>query len=53
MSSNTEESSKRVGGEYGELRGASLDEARLTAFLESAVPEIQAPVVVKQFKFGQ
>ncbi|KAG8926681.1 hypothetical protein FRC00_002650, partial [Tulasnella sp. 408] len=53
MSHSTEQPSKRVGGEYGELRGASLDEARLTVFLESAVPEIQTPVVVKQFKFGQ
>ncbi|KAG8934852.1 hypothetical protein FRC01_014018 [Tulasnella sp. 417] len=53
MSNRTEQPSKRVGGEYGELRGATLDEPRLTAFLQSAVSGIQAPVVVKQFKFGQ
>ncbi|KIO22657.1 hypothetical protein M407DRAFT_79013 [Tulasnella calospora MUT 4182] len=53
MSNGTERLSNRVGGEYGELRGASLDESRLNAFLQSAVPAIQTPVAVKQFKFGQ
>ncbi|KAG8949392.1 hypothetical protein FRC04_008627 [Tulasnella sp. 424] len=53
MSTNPERSSARVGGEYGELRGANLDESRLNAFLKSAVPAIHTPVVVKQFKFGQ
>lgn len=50
MSTNPERSSGRVGGEYGELRGANLDEPRLNAFLKSVVPAIHTPVVVKQFK---
>lgn len=50
MSDASEKSSKRVGGEYGELRGASLDESRLNAYLQATVPTIHTPISVKQFK---
>ncbi|GJE91381.1 phosphotransferase family protein [Phanerochaete sordida] len=43
---------KKIGGEVGEVR-ASIDVAKLNAYIEAHVPAIKAPVTVKQFKFGQ
>ena len=40
---------KKIGGEYGDVR-ATIDLQKLNAYLESCVPEIAAPVTVKQFK---
>lgn len=43
-------SSGRIGGEYGEMRGSSLDAQKLNNFLTEKVPAIKVPVDVKQFK---
>ncbi|KAH9944587.1 kinase-like protein [Amylocystis lapponica] len=43
---------KQIGGEYGEVR-ASIDVAKLNAYLAEHVPVVRGPVDVKQFKFGQ
>jgi hypothetical protein len=40
---------KHIGGEFGEIR-ASIDTARLNAYLAQTVPRVRAPVAVKQFK---
>jgi len=40
---------KKIGGEYGDVR-ASIDVGKLNAYLEAHVPEVTAPVTVKQFK---
>jgi len=40
---------KKIGGEYGDVR-ASIDVEKLNAYLEAHVPEVTAPVTVKQFK---
>ncbi|CDO73966.1 hypothetical protein BN946_scf185043.g14 [Trametes cinnabarina] len=44
--------SKKIGGEYGEVR-ANIDGAKLNAYLVAHVPAVKAPVDIKQFKFGQ
>ena len=41
--------SKKVGGEYGEVR-ASIDVDKLNAYLGETAKEIKVPVQVKQFK---
>ncbi|KAF9647733.1 kinase-like protein [Thelephora ganbajun] len=43
---------EKVGGEYGDMR-AAINVEKLNAYLEAHVPEVSAPVTVKQFKFGQ
>ena len=45
----SEDTSKRIGGEYGAVR-AALDVDKLNAFLKTHVPAVAPPVVVKQFK---
>ena len=40
---------KKIGGEFGDVR-AAIDVEKLNAYLEVHVPEITAPVTVKQFK---
>jgi len=40
---------KKIGGEFGDVR-AAIDVERLNAYLEAHVPEITAPVTMKQFK---
>jgi len=47
--------SKKIGGEYGEIR-SELDVGKLNAWLESNEElrgRVKAPVVVKQFAYGQ
>ena len=39
----------KIGGEYGDVR-ATIDLRQLDAYLQARVPEITAPVTVKQFK---
>ncbi|KAI0061886.1 APH-domain-containing protein [Artomyces pyxidatus] len=51
MSSDSTQS-KKIGGEYGEIR-ANIDLVRLNAYIAESVPAVQGPVSVKQFKFGQ
>lgn len=43
------EQSKKIGGEYGKIR-ANIDVDRLNAYLSKHVPDVKAPVEVKQFK---
>ena len=40
---------QKIGGEYGGVRMA-IDVERLNVYLETHVPEVAAPVTVKQFK---
>ena len=40
---------KKIGGEYGDVR-AAIDLQKLNTYLEACVPEVAAPVTVKQFK---
>lgn len=40
---------QKIGGEVGEVR-ANIDVGNLNAYLEKHVPEVRAPVAVKQFK---
>ena len=40
---------RKIGGEYGDVR-AAIDVDKLNAYLKSYVPEVVAPVTVKQFK---
>lgn len=40
---------KKIGGEYGDVR-AAIDLQKLNVYLEARVPEITAPVTLKQFK---
>ena len=40
---------QKIGGEYGDVR-AVIDVEKLNAYLEAHVPEVTAPVTVKQFK---
>ena len=40
---------KRIGGEYGDVRGA-IDVEKLNAYLHAHVPEVAGPVTVQQFK---
>ena len=42
-------SSKKIGGEYGEVR-ANIDVPKLNVYLKESVKEVRAPVEVKQFK---
>ncbi|KZT21077.1 kinase-like protein [Neolentinus lepideus HHB14362 ss-1] len=49
---STPSSGKKIGGEYGAVR-ATIDVAKLNAYLTDKVPRVKAPVDVKQFKFGQ
>ena len=42
-------SSKKIGGEYGEVR-ANIDSGKLNAYLAAHVPAIATPVDIKQFK---
>ena len=42
-------SSKKIGGEYGEVR-ANIDVGKLNKYLKESVREVHAPVAVKQFK---
>ncbi|KAG8995060.1 hypothetical protein FRB93_001250 [Tulasnella sp. JGI-2019a] len=54
MPGNSASSSKsKIGGEYGDIRGPGLDEAKLNAYLKANAKNIKTPVNVKQFKFGQ
>jgi hypothetical protein len=46
MSAST---SKKIGGEYGEIR-ASFDTNNLDKYLKTSVKDIRTPVDVKQFK---
>lgn len=41
--------SKKIGGEYGEVR-AAIDVTSLDTYLASSTPSIKTPVSVKQFK---
>lgn len=43
---------KRIGGEYGEIR-AAFNVDKFNAYLKAHVPAVTPPVAVKQFKFGQ
>jgi len=40
---------EKIGGEYGDVR-AVIDVEKLNAYLKVHVPEVSAPVAVKQFK---
>jgi len=40
---------EKIGGEYGDVR-AVIDVEKLNAYLKVHVPEVSAPVTVKQFK---
>ena len=40
---------EKIGGEYGDVR-AVIDVEKLNAYLKVNVPEVSAPVTVKQFK---
>ena len=40
---------KKIGGEIGDVR-ANIDVEKLNAYLAKSVPEVRAPVTVKQFK---
>jgi hypothetical protein len=40
---------QKIGGEYGDVRIA-FDLEKLNMYLETHVPEVVAPVTVKQFK---
>ena len=44
-------SSKKIGGEYGDVR-ATIDGDKLNAYLVAHVPAVAAPVDIKQFKVG-
>ncbi|KAG7091168.1 hypothetical protein E1B28_010220 [Marasmius oreades] len=45
-------STKKVGGEYGDIR-ANIDIPNLLKYLKKHLPEMKMPLEVKQFKFGQ
>lgn len=45
----TKPTTEKIGGEFGDVR-ASIDLEKLNAYLEAHVPEVTAPVTVKQFK---
>ncbi|KAG8894502.1 hypothetical protein FRB99_001219, partial [Tulasnella sp. 403] len=53
MSTKSTNETRRIGGEYGELRGQQLETHKLNAYFEKHVKNIKTPVEVKQFKFGQ
>jgi len=40
---------EKIGGEFGDVR-AAIDIEKLNAYLQAHVPEVAAPVTVKQFK---
>ena len=40
---------EKIGGEFGDVR-AAIDVEKLNAYLQAHVPEVTAPVTVKQFK---
>ena len=40
---------EKIGGEYGDVR-AAIDVEKLNGYLKVHVPEVSAPVTVKQFK---
>ena len=40
---------EKIGGEYGDVR-AAIDLQRLNTYLKARLPEVAAPVTVKQFK---
>lgn len=40
---------RKIGGEYGDMR-AAIDLQKLNAYLQARVPEVTAPVTVKQFE---
>jgi len=48
----TNESPKKIGGEYGDVR-ANIDVEKLNAYLVKNVKSLKGPIDVKQFKFGQ
>ncbi len=47
--SSSNESSKKIGGEYGEVR-ANIDADNLNAYLAAHVAAVTTPVSIKQFK---
>ena len=45
----TKPPTEKIGGEFGDVR-AAIDVEKLNAYLQAHVPEVTAPVTVKQFK---
>ena len=45
----TKSTTTKIGGEFGDVR-AAIDIEKLNAYLQAHVPEVAAPVTVKQFK---
>jgi len=45
----TKPTTGKIGGEFGDVR-AAIDVEKLNAYLGAHVPEVTAPVTVKQFK---
>jgi len=45
----TNESPKKIGGEYGDVR-ANIDVEKLNAYLVKNVKSLKGPIDVKQFK---
>ena len=45
----TKPPTEKIGGEFGDVR-ATIDVEKLNAYLQAHVPQVTAPVTVKQFK---
>lgn len=50
MSPSSTTNRKKIGGEYGDIRGPGLDEAKLNEYLKAHAKSIRTPVDIKQFK---